>query len=189
MATGTCTAPTRPATSARSCGTIRALVYVPNSMSNTVDVISQRTFKIVEQFPVGALPQHVTPVLRPADAVRRQRPRQQPHADQPADRPPWRSDTGRGSVQPVLHPRRPVRDRRRRTPPAPRFPRSAHDAPRPFAVGARVPRRRSHGLLRGRALRVRELRVRRPDDRDRPTHPAGDSDPRARSAASRARRT
>ncbi len=37
------------------------LVYVPNSMSNTVDVISQRTFKIVEQFPVGALPQHVTP--------------------------------------------------------------------------------------------------------------------------------
>jgi DNA-binding beta-propeller fold protein YncE len=37
------------------------LVYVPNSMSNTVDVISQRTFKIVEQFPVGELPQHVTP--------------------------------------------------------------------------------------------------------------------------------
>jgi DNA-binding beta-propeller fold protein YncE len=38
-----------------------ALVYVPNSMSNTVDVISQRTLKIVEQFPVGGLPQHVTP--------------------------------------------------------------------------------------------------------------------------------
>ena len=38
-----------------------ALVYVPNSMSDTVDVISQRTLKIVEQFPVGALPQHVTP--------------------------------------------------------------------------------------------------------------------------------
>ncbi len=37
------------------------LVYVPNSASNTVDVISQRTLKIVEQFPVGALPQHVTP--------------------------------------------------------------------------------------------------------------------------------
>jgi DNA-binding beta-propeller fold protein YncE len=37
------------------------LVYVPNSMSNTVDVISQRTFKIVGHFPVGALPQHVTP--------------------------------------------------------------------------------------------------------------------------------
>jgi DNA-binding beta-propeller fold protein YncE len=38
-----------------------ALVYVPNSMSGTVDVISQRTFKIVEQFATGALPQHVTP--------------------------------------------------------------------------------------------------------------------------------
>lgn len=38
-----------------------ALVYVPNSVSNTVDVISQKTFKIVRQFPVGALPQHVTP--------------------------------------------------------------------------------------------------------------------------------
>ena len=38
-----------------------ALVYVPNSMSSTVDVISQRTMKIVEQFATGALPQHVTP--------------------------------------------------------------------------------------------------------------------------------
>ena len=38
-----------------------ALVYVPNSLSNTVDVISQRTLKIVAEFPVGALPQHVTP--------------------------------------------------------------------------------------------------------------------------------
>jgi YVTN family beta-propeller protein len=38
-----------------------ALVYVPNSLSNTVDVISQKTFKIVKQFAVGGLPQHVTP--------------------------------------------------------------------------------------------------------------------------------
>ncbi|HEX3689784.1 MAG TPA: hypothetical protein VHV28_08805 [Solirubrobacteraceae bacterium] len=38
-----------------------ALVYVPNSMSNTVSVISQRTLKVVSQFPTGALPQHVTP--------------------------------------------------------------------------------------------------------------------------------
>jgi DNA-binding beta-propeller fold protein YncE len=38
-----------------------ALVYVPNSMSNTVDVISQRTMKVVGQFATGALPQHVTP--------------------------------------------------------------------------------------------------------------------------------
>jgi DNA-binding beta-propeller fold protein YncE len=38
-----------------------ARVYVPNSGSNTVDVISQRTGRIVDHFAVGALPQHVTP--------------------------------------------------------------------------------------------------------------------------------
>jgi DNA-binding beta-propeller fold protein YncE len=38
-----------------------AVVYVPNSKSNTVDVISQRTFKVIEHFAVGTLPQHVTP--------------------------------------------------------------------------------------------------------------------------------
>jgi DNA-binding beta-propeller fold protein YncE len=38
-----------------------ALVYVPNSMSDTVDVISQKTMKIVSHFATGALPQHVTP--------------------------------------------------------------------------------------------------------------------------------
>ena len=36
-------------------------IYVPNSDSASVDVISPRTFKIVEHFGVGALPQHVTP--------------------------------------------------------------------------------------------------------------------------------
>jgi DNA-binding beta-propeller fold protein YncE len=39
----------------------RPLVYVPNSQSNTVDVIDQRTFRIVEHFAVGRLPQHVVP--------------------------------------------------------------------------------------------------------------------------------
>jgi DNA-binding beta-propeller fold protein YncE len=38
-----------------------ALVYVPNTLSNTVDVISQRTMKIIREFPTGDLPQHVTP--------------------------------------------------------------------------------------------------------------------------------
>jgi YVTN family beta-propeller protein len=38
-----------------------ALVYVPNSGSDTVDVIDQRTRKVVGHFPVGAEPQHVTP--------------------------------------------------------------------------------------------------------------------------------
>jgi DNA-binding beta-propeller fold protein YncE len=38
-----------------------ARVYVPNSQSNTVDVIDQRTARIVDHFATGALPQHVTP--------------------------------------------------------------------------------------------------------------------------------
>jgi DNA-binding beta-propeller fold protein YncE len=39
----------------------RPLVYVPNSEADSVDVIDPRTFRRVEQFSVGALPQHVTP--------------------------------------------------------------------------------------------------------------------------------
>ena len=38
-----------------------ALVYVPNSESDTLDVINQRTFRIVGHYQVGQLPQHVTP--------------------------------------------------------------------------------------------------------------------------------
>jgi YVTN family beta-propeller protein len=50
--------PGRIATAARN---VPALLYVPNSESNTVDVISQRTARVIRSFPVGALPQHVTP--------------------------------------------------------------------------------------------------------------------------------
>jgi len=39
----------------------RSLVYVPNSKSNTVDVIDPSTFAIVDHFAVGELPQHVVP--------------------------------------------------------------------------------------------------------------------------------
>ena len=39
----------------------RPLIYVPNSVSNTVDEIDPHTFRIVRQFAVGALPQHVVP--------------------------------------------------------------------------------------------------------------------------------
>jgi YVTN family beta-propeller protein len=39
----------------------RELVYVPNSRSDTVDVIDPHTYKIVGHFPVGGLPQHVVP--------------------------------------------------------------------------------------------------------------------------------
>ncbi len=39
----------------------KPLVYVPNSDSGTVDVIDPATYKVVEHFAVGALPQHVVP--------------------------------------------------------------------------------------------------------------------------------
>jgi YVTN family beta-propeller protein len=39
----------------------RPFVYVPNSGSDTVDVIDPRSFRIVEHFSVGGLPQHVVP--------------------------------------------------------------------------------------------------------------------------------
>jgi YVTN family beta-propeller protein len=36
-------------------------VYLPNSDSNTVSVINPSTYKVIDQFPVGAQPQHVVP--------------------------------------------------------------------------------------------------------------------------------
>ena len=140
-ATGrTSTPPTAPATSARRSTGDPALVYVPNSMSNTVDVISQRTLKVVGQFPTGALPQHVTPSydlktlyvdndlgnsLTPID---------------PRTGAAGQADPGRGPLQPVLHARRPLRDRRRRAPAAARLPQPDDHAPGPLAVGPEVPR-------------------------------------------------
>ena len=41
--------------------TARHLVYVPNSQSATVDVIDPRTYRVVDHFAVGLLPQHVVP--------------------------------------------------------------------------------------------------------------------------------
>lgn len=39
----------------------RHRVYVPNSESDTVDVIDPERLRVVDSFPVGGLPQHVTP--------------------------------------------------------------------------------------------------------------------------------
>lgn len=39
----------------------RALVYVPNTMSNSVSVIDQSSRKVIRTFPVGDEPQHVVP--------------------------------------------------------------------------------------------------------------------------------
>jgi len=51
----------RPGRLAPAAAHARALVYVPNSDSATVDEISQRSGRIVRRFRVGRLPQHVTP--------------------------------------------------------------------------------------------------------------------------------
>ena len=88
-----------------------AYVYVPNSQSDTVDVIDQRTFRVIGQFPVGALPQHVTPSYDLKTPLGRQRHGQQPHADQPVDGQAGAAGPGRRPLQPVLHGRRPLRDR------------------------------------------------------------------------------
>ncbi len=150
-----------------------ALVYVPNSLSNTVDVISQRTLKIVAAFPGRRAAPARDAVLRPEDAVRRQRPRQQPHPDRPAHR------HVPGAPIPVEDPYNLyfTPDGRYAIVVAERLPRLDFRDPHtmragPLAARAAVPRRRPHGLLRRRALRVRELRVRRPDDRDRPRAPS-----------------
>jgi DNA-binding beta-propeller fold protein YncE len=39
----------------------RSLIYVPNSKSDTVDVIDPHSYRIVDHFAVGGLPQHVVP--------------------------------------------------------------------------------------------------------------------------------
>jgi YVTN family beta-propeller protein len=51
----------RPGHLAPAARHVPARVYVPNSKSNTVDVISQRTGRVIDHFAVGTLPQHVTP--------------------------------------------------------------------------------------------------------------------------------
>jgi len=38
-----------------------ALIYVPNSESNTVSVIDPHRYRVVRTFPVGLMPQHVVP--------------------------------------------------------------------------------------------------------------------------------
>jgi YVTN family beta-propeller protein len=45
----------------RAVAGVPTRVYVPNSESDTVDVIDPTTFQIVDHFAVGRLPQHVTP--------------------------------------------------------------------------------------------------------------------------------
>jgi DNA-binding beta-propeller fold protein YncE len=51
----------RPGRLARAARHVPARLYVPNSEAGTVDVIDQRTARVIRRFRVGRLPQHVTP--------------------------------------------------------------------------------------------------------------------------------
>ena len=125
--------------SARSRKQARSLVYVPNSQSDTVDVIDPNTMKVIDHFDVGRLPQHVTPSwdlktlyvdndhgnsLTPID----------PNTGKQSG-PPIPGDR---SVQPLLHARRPLRDRGGRGAEPARLPRSPHDEPGQFAFRCRA---------------------------------------------------
>ncbi|MDP9220163.1 MAG: hypothetical protein M3P23_06450 [Actinomycetota bacterium] len=46
---------------AREARLARPLVYVPNSTSNSVDVIDPRTYRVIRSFRTAATPQHVVP--------------------------------------------------------------------------------------------------------------------------------
>ena len=51
----------RPGNLAAAARGVPARVYVPETEANRVDVIDQRTARIIRTIPVGRLPQHVTP--------------------------------------------------------------------------------------------------------------------------------
>ena len=149
----------------------RALVYVPNSQSSTLDVIDQHSLKVIAHYRVGALPQHVTPSydLRTLYVDNDLSNSLTPIDPAPAGRGP--PDPGHRSVQPLLHARTgATRSSSPRLEP-PRLPNGARHAARAFARGA-VPRRRPHGLQRRRVDAACELRVLGRDDRRRRGPPA-----------------
>src|SRR3989442_820853 len=51
----------RPNNLSAAVKTFPPRIYVPNGVSNTVSVIDPATYKVIETFPVGKQPQHVTP--------------------------------------------------------------------------------------------------------------------------------
>ena len=116
---------TRPGRLSRVVKDFPERVYVPNSKSNTVDVIDPKTFKIVDHFDVGLLPQHVTPswdlkTLWVLNNIGNTVTRIDPATGKKGEIDP------RGcAVQHVLHARRQIRDGGGGAPAAPRLPRPA----------------------------------------------------------------
>ena len=59
----------------------RPLIYVPNSLSDTVDEIDPATYQIVREFAVGSPTPARRAVVGPEDVVGHERPGQQPDPD------------------------------------------------------------------------------------------------------------
>ena len=97
-------------------------LYVPNSESNTVDVIDPATYKVVDHFAVGRAAAARHALLRPQEALGAQRQGQQPHAHRSHDREEERDHPGHRSLQHVLHARRQIRHRGGRAARAPQLP-------------------------------------------------------------------
>ena len=141
-------------------------VYVPNSGSDTVDVIDPAHVPHRRALPHrrAATARHA--LLRPQDAVGRQRPGQQPHPDRPADRHP-------GRPVPVADPYNLyfTTDGRHAIVVAERLHRLDFRDPHTMRLQRSVPvpcaGRRPHGLHRRRPLRAGQLRVLRRDGEDR----------------------
>src|SRR2546422_8595411 len=113
------------------------------------------------------------------DALGREHPRQQPHADRSRNRARGVERGGGRSLQSLLHAGRAVRDRDRRAAAAARFPRRAHHGAGAVAAG-RVQGRRPHGVHGRRTLRGRDVRVLGSAREGRPGDPDGPGLPDAR---------
>ena len=81
-------------------------VYVPNTLSNTVDVIDPTTLKVIDHFAVGDTPQHVVPSYDLSTLYVNNNKGNSLTPIDPRHGPAGRTDPRRRSVQPLLHPRR-----------------------------------------------------------------------------------
>ena len=131
-------------------------VYVPNSGSNTVDVIDPASFKIVGHFAVGRQPQHITPsydlehlwVLNDlGDSLTE---------IDPATGKNGKTIKVKDPYNMYYTPDGQFADRRRRAGSEAQLPEAVGHEARRVGQGA-LPRRRSHGLRRQRPVPHREL--------------------------------
>ena len=155
----------------------RKLVYVPNSGSNTVDEIDPSSYRIVRQFNVGAVPQHIVPSYDLRTLWVTNDIGNSLTSINPCQRAAGRDGPGRRPLQPVLLAQRPLRAGDGGVATADRLPRRPHDEDALRAARAELRRREPRRLHRERTLHAGQLRVRRADGRGRRSRAAGRADP------------